>query len=545
MLNELTSLLQHIHHRRLLRDALLWLPRGALAGLLVAVLVALAARLRPLLDNTQVGAVALSLGLLGLVVAAATLLLRRRTRLQQARFADRHFGLKERAATAVEIAEGRLQTPPDMAHKQLADAVHVLQAQDVAAALPLRAARRDWFVLFLTLVLLAAAVWLPNPQAQILQEQRALQESIAEQEEEIEELVEEIEANPELSEEQQEALAEPLRSALEALQEQELTQEEAVAALSEAEADLRDLQASNSNEALQRELGAASAPLSQTAASQSLGQALQSGNLAQAGQAANDLADDLPQLTPDEQAALAEALEQSAAALEQVDGEISQALAEAAEALQEGDAQAAQDALRDAAGQLQERAQEQAAAQQAAAAAGQLSQGRQEVAQGGAASQNGESQEGSGQAQGQNGEGQGQNGSGQGQGQGSGQGAGQGQGQGSGAGSGSGNGGIGGGPGGTGGETGQAEEVFVPDFEDLSGEPGEDVELPAECIANPAACGGLLDERPTAFGDEQSRVPYNEVFADYRDAAYQALDSEPIPLGMKGYIRDYFSSLEP
>jgi hypothetical protein len=103
---------------------------------------------------------------------------------------------------------------------------------------------------------------------------------------------------------------------------------------------------------------------------------------------------------------------------------------------------------------------------------------------------------------------------------------------------------MGGATGGTGGETGHSEEVFVPDFADLSGEPGEEIELPAECIADPDACGGLLNERPTAFGDEESRVPYSEVFADYRDAAYQALETEPIPLGMKGYIRDYFSSLE-
>lgn len=539
MYQELTSYLNHIHHRRLLRDALLWLPRGVLAGLLLAALLALAARLRPLLDNTQVAYAALALGLIGLVAAAAALLLQRRTLLQQARFADRHFGLKERATAAVEIAEGRLQTPPPMAQKQLEDAVRVLQAQDIRAALPLRPARRDWLVLLLALTLLAAAVWLPNPQAQILQQQRALEESIAEQEEAIEELVQEIEANPQLSEEQQEALTEPLRSALEELQSQELTQEEAVAVLSEAEAELRDLQASNSNEALQRELGAASAPLSQTSASQSLGQAMQSGNLAQAGQAANDLADDLPQLTPEEQAALSEALQQSAAALAHVDGEISQSLSEAAQALQEGNIEAAQEALRDAAGELQERAQEQAAAQQAAAAAGQLSQGRQEVAQGGSGSESGEGQAGSGEGQGP----ESQDGSGQGQGQGSGSGQGQGEGAGSATGSGA-NGGVGGGPGGIGGETGHAEEVFVPDFGDLSGQPGEDVELPAECIANPAACGGLLDERPTAFGDEESRVPYNEVFADYRDAAYQALDSEPIPLGMKGYIRDYFSSLE-
>ena len=85
----------------------------------------------------------------------------------------------------------------------------------------------------------------------------------------------------------------------------------------------------------------------------------------------------------------------------------------------------------------------------------------------------------------------------------------------------------------------------MPDLVDLSGETGIDVELPAECIANPAQCGGLLSETPTEFTNEGSTVPYNQVFGDYRDAAYEALSDDYIPLGMKGYIRDYFSSLEP
>ncbi|MDT8307459.1 MAG: hypothetical protein RRC07_16120, partial [Anaerolineae bacterium] len=96
-----------------------------------------------------------------------------------------------------------------------------------------------------------------------------------------------------------------------------------------------------------------------------------------------------------------------------------------------------------------------------------------------------------------------------------------------------------------GGETGHATNLYVPDFADLSDIAGEDVELPAECIANPAACGALIDERATEFGEEASVVPYQRVFGEYRDAAYQALDDEYIPLGMKSYVRDYFSSLEP
>lgn len=89
------------------------------------------------------------------------------------------------------------------------------------------------------------------------------------------------------------------------------------------------------------------------------------------------------------------------------------------------------------------------------------------------------------------------------------------------------------------------ENVYVPELRDLSGFTGVDVELPAECAANPADCGALLNETPTEFTDETSIVPYTQVFGDYRNAANEALQDDYIPLGLKGYIRDYFSSLEP
>jgi hypothetical protein len=55
----------------------------------------------------------------------------------------------------------------------------------------------------------------------------------------------------------------------------------------------------------------------------------------------------------------------------------------------------------------------------------------------------------------------------------------------------------------------------------------------------------LISETDSQFGDEQSLIPYNQVFGDYRDAAYQAMDDNYVPLGLKAYVRDYFSSLEP
>jgi hypothetical protein len=40
-------------------------------------------------------------------------------------------------------------------------------------------------------------------------------------------------------------------------------------------------------------------------------------------------------------------------------------------------------------------------------------------------------------------------------------------------------------------------------------------------------------------------VPYREVYAEYAEQAGAALEGSYIPLGLKQYVREYFSSLEP
>lgn len=532
------------------RQALLWLPRGVLGGLMIAAIIATIARFRPWLDNTQVAYTAVALALAGLAGALLWVLGQRPSPLQQARFADRLFGLRERVSTAVEIRQGSLTVPPDLAQQQLAQTLAVSESVDPRVALPLRLNRRDGLLLLVTAALLVAAILIPNPQVAALKKQRAIRRSIAEQEEALESLKSEIENNPDLDEAQKEALTAPIEEALTELDPNQSTQEEAVAVLSEAEADLRALGDELSADDLRERLETAAGSLAENESGQGLGEALQNGDLGGAGAAASQLADQLPQLSAAEQAELAQDLAETAAALSEVDGELSQQLGEAADALQRGDTAAAQDALRDAAGTLQQRNQANAAAQQAGGAAEQLNQGRGEVAQAGGegqsetSGQTAESGEGEGSGQGQGEgsgaeEGQGGQGAGQGgQGAGSGQGQGQGEGNGSGGQQGEGTGGPG--PGG-----GHAENVFVPDAVDLSDIEGSDVELPAECIANPELCGQLGSESPAEFGEEGSVVPYQQVYGDYRDAAYEALSEDHIPLGLKGYVRDYFSSLEP
>jgi hypothetical protein len=40
-------------------------------------------------------------------------------------------------------------------------------------------------------------------------------------------------------------------------------------------------------------------------------------------------------------------------------------------------------------------------------------------------------------------------------------------------------------------------------------------------------------------------VPYSEVFTDFEDFAMTSLERNYIPLSVKDFVRDYFSSLDP
>lgn len=568
--NQLEKYLQQWDNRRQTAAFLVWIPRGLLIGLLTAVFIAAVARWQPFLTNVEVGLIALVLAGVGLLLGTAVVFLLKRHSLDQtAHFADQTFGLQERCRTAVELHHGHITTEPELTRLQLQDTLRAAAQVDPATALPLQINLTEWLVMLAAIALLVTAVVWPNPQAAIVHGQRAVTQAIAEQTQTIEQLENEIADNPALTPEERESLLEPLQDAREKLEAGELSQEEALATLATAERELRELAANNDTTAVREQLQAAGNTLASNENGQSLGEAMQNGDFSQASTAAAQLATQLPSLPPEQQAALAEDLAETASALSGTDPELAQELATAAEALQEGDTASAQEALQEASETLGERNNQQTTAEQAESAANQLSSGQQEIAQAGQESDTTQGQTGQtgqegepGQTgqEGQTGQNQtaGQNGTeGQSQGNGSvqpleGNGSQAGAGQNgtqtsplSGAGQGQTGTETGGSPSGGTQGGGHTESVFVPPPVDLSGEPGVDVELPAECIASPESCGDLLNQNPTAFGPESSQVPYTEVLGQYREAAYDALDDDYIPLGMKRYVRDYFSSLEP
>ena len=227
----------------------------------------------------------------GLLLSLLVIMIQRRTLPQKARFADRQFSLFERTSTAVEIYQEQIAVPVSLAQQQLQDTLTAVNKVDSKKQLPLKIERRDWLIILLGLLLLFLSWYLENPQAAILQQQRLINKSIEEQVETLETLQEEILQNPNLTEQQQEELTQPLESALEELQQGNLSQEEAVAALSEAEADLKELGTQNDQSSLQETLQTAGQPLANNESAQQFGENLQNGNLSAAGAEASQLAD--------------------------------------------------------------------------------------------------------------------------------------------------------------------------------------------------------------------------------------------------------------
>jgi hypothetical protein len=248
-----------------------------------------------------------------------------------------------------------------------------------------------------------------------------------------------------------------------------------------------------------------------------LSMAFNNGQLGESAAAASALADSLDELDAEAQSALAEQLSEAATALAGADAELADSLSRAADALAGGDVESAQSALSETAATLNERQQSAATAAQAASAADQLGASRGEVAQQGAGEPGGDGGEGAPD--------EGQSGA---------------SGSGTTAAGGSQSGDVGAPSEGG----GHVDSVFVPRRPELEGQ-GENLELEVQCLSDPESCGPVGGQAPSSSQGQGSVVPYDQVFGDYRAAAFEALAGGNIPLGLQGVIRDYFSALEP
>lgn len=577
-----------------MRETLLWLPRSLIPGLLAGILIAIISRLRPWLLPTQILSLTAAAIALGLIALLGIVWLRPRPVLQAARRFDLLFGLDERVSTALELLSGRIRADDAIGGMQIDDARRRAQAVRPAAALPLRLPGRDWLLVLALLGAFGLLVWLPNPQADVLAGQSAERAAIEDAAETLRDAAEQVATDPILQTAEREALLQALDTSIKTLEQPNISPEEAFAALSDAQSALRrqaDLfnQQLNTRAAAMNRAAEALGELSPETR-QAIEEARDAAEAMQ--QLMNDLAQSMNGMSAAQQQQLAQAMQQAAGAMQNANPQAARQMQQAAQAMQNGQAADAQSAMQQANDALQEGRQEQQAQQQASErldqAAQQAQQAAQDVAQAGQqgrqsqqaqqgqqgqsqqdqsgqqgqAAQDGQSGQQAGeqgqpgesgaQSSQQGGQAEGQQSVGQ---QGSGEGdsqseAGQSEGGGQGAGD---------APGGQGQESGgsrsqgmvsqgnnpdgEGQSQFAPVFAPrrIGGEAGgEQMSLESDGGDAPVVEGEFA-QNPAG----ESVVPYNEVYADYANAANRALESDYIPLGLRDVVRDYFTSLEP
>jgi hypothetical protein len=567
--NELQPYLALFRRRLRLRDGWVLGLRTLWIACLAGVLIQIAGRVQPLERLwlwTLAPLVAWALIVLGIS------LLNPLPPMRVARRADADLGLKERLATALILEgwkagrlegwkAGRLEDwkigrtvktnqpanqptsqpanlppfHPSLITLQREDALVTARAIHPRQAFPLRWLPRPLGLAAILVGMTIALAVVPNPMDAVLAERVAVAQALEEQAEQVEKLREEIENTQELTPERREELLRQLAELAEQLRANPGDREEALADLSKMEEALRQELDPNSD-ARQAALEGLAAQL-QALAGEETGETT---DLSDAAEALEELAQQLAEMDAAERESLARSLAGAAARAAQAgDTSLAQALAGLGQAIQSGDteaadqaAQATAEALARAEGELAD----QAAIRRTLA---ELQDGRQAIAQAG-----------QGQALAQ------------GQGQSTGQGQSQGQSQGQGPGSG---GGQPGGGGGTqadtlppGSSTGRADRPQGAGLPGSVGELDQQVYVPWErrqgsgdelFISGQETGQGETEVReqtdPLPGAPSPALVPYYEVYYEYLDTANQTIERSYVPSGLRDYVKEYFSRLEP
>lgn len=471
---------------------------GLAVALALGVLLAGAARLMPLWTATTLLRSIAPGAALGTLAGALWGWLRVRPTPRRMRLLDRRLRLANRLTTAWELEQKRITAPAALSAAQQQETLHTLRLTEPRAAFPPYPQRKAVWSCAALLALLAIAFALPNPQETILAQREALRQATAAEVQRLEETLNLLETNPALDPEARAAALQALEEALATLEDPQATLDEQQLALAEAERQLAALRSAESEARLEHL--AEAAPLSTEEVVRPLAEALERGDLQAAADYLQSLTDPNGEpLTAAETQALADALAEMADTLQTTEPELAAQLNQLAQEVYSGDSQAAQHALQETAQTLTELSQ-----------TGEASQSLQE-----AQAQLQEAQAALGRAQGQNPSGMPQ----------------------SGPQSGAGN--V------TGNPSGQAQhsedsgsgapfgEQHASRIEETNGL----ITLPREQVT------GAPQETLGAAGAPQ--VPYRAVYADYAQAAEAELSRRALPPGLRTYVRDYFSELEP
>jgi hypothetical protein len=541
-LQKISGLLKKYKRRIRLNDGWLLAQKTLWIAFAILLLLQLIGRLWPVSQIGLLSIIVLSgwfVGILGISLFKPLSTLRTAWRV------DQSMAFKERVSSAIifqdieETATNQSKETKELILLQRSDALETLRNSTPKQAFKLIWLKRPLALAGILLIASLASIFLPNPMDAVLAERAAVEEAAQAEAEKIEELRQEIAESDQLSEEEREELLRALEELAEQLRENPGDRAEALASLSEAEQDLKD-RLNPRTDLKQAALDALETKLS------SLAQEIanpEDNNIADLEDALEALLSEMENMDPSELGDMSETLQQLAAQAAQAGAtSLAEALSDMSQAAQSGDtseAQAASEEVVEAAEQINSELTDQEAIEQALS---QLQQSRQSLSQSGqtASSQSGQT------ADGQSSQGQ-QSGQGQGQGQQPGQGQSSGGGGGTNADSLPPNTGSGqaGDPQGQaqGGQTGNLDEqIYVP-WERMQGE------------NDPLVISG----QDTGQGNDQIReqdtplpgsinpvsVPYQDVYSSYLDTAYETIDQSYIPTGLKDYILEYFSQLEP
>ena len=341
---ELGTYLRRWQFRSQLSNTALWLPRTLILGTWLAIALAIAARLRPLLTREELTLVSAAILGAHAVAACAWLWFWPRPPLQIARKLERALGLQERLSTALELRAGRIHTSAQLTEYQMHDTLVQAATASPSSALPIRLAGKELLLLAASLFALLAMILLPNAQeaARLWQQQQQLQYSAASAA--LDEARGAVLADERLSPEERERLLRALDEAGTRLENDAISREEAVASLYDAAQQLEQKQSIlNAQSAVVQE------SIAEAAASLRRGDdrplpdrpAALSDRLQQ-------LREELSDLSAEQRALLAQALREAAEAFAETNPDLASALEAAADALERGDLSAADDALADA-----------------------------------------------------------------------------------------------------------------------------------------------------------------------------------------------------
>ncbi|MCY3779219.1 MAG: hypothetical protein OXG78_02830 [Chloroflexi bacterium] len=563
------------HEWRLLSKTV---PRSLIAALILGLVVGVVGYFRFQLGAEQLALIAGGLCALGCLLNLLYTLLFPRSLPVRAKYFDLEFGLQERVSTAFELMHGRIKTHPEIEARQIEDALNHARAIDPKAQITMDFRPRELAALLVFVIAMAGLVLLPAIAGEDFITD-APSVAVEAAEEDLREILETVATDTNLDDIDRQNLLDALEVALERLQEEEISEEEAFAAMSQLQSQLEEVEnrLEDTVELDQSALEAALEALENfIPPSETEGESAEAAGVTQPpegledlSQALEQMAQDAAEMSAEELAQAREALQMAADEIAQMNSEMAEQMDAMAEALEEGNPldlqeqlDAAQEALSQEQGRQEQNENAQALLQEqserleeaAESIARQQSQegqqqGQPEPGESGQrrTSQQGSQQEAEARSSADQGDQEAQRNrpaSGESQ-------RGNQDSRASGAGAGD----------------------AAPSNESLPGSAGEDQgadtnnnptgnrRIEYEALYSPSGiAGGGQDEikletdaNDTAiaegdFDDNpigESRVSYDTVFSDYQNAANRALESDYVPLGLRDIVRNYFTSLEP